>query len=58
MAQDALRSWVGRSEERHDVVTEASLAALAATLNRDDPLPRAGGPEPPLRHWLYKDCLC
>ncbi len=53
MEFDTLQAWVGRTEERHDVVTEAPLAALAATLDRDDPLPRAGDPVPPLWHWLY-----
>jgi 3-methylfumaryl-CoA hydratase len=53
MDLDALRAWVGRTEERHDVVTEAPIAALAATLDRDDPPPQAGDPVPPLWHWLY-----
>jgi 3-methylfumaryl-CoA hydratase len=53
MDQDALQAWVGRTEERHDVVTEAPIAALAATLDRDDPLPQPGDPVPPLWHWLY-----
>ena len=46
-------AWVGRTEERHDTVTAAPPAALAATLDRDDPLPVAGMPLPPLWHWLY-----
>jgi 3-methylfumaryl-CoA hydratase len=29
------------------------IAALAATLDRDDPLPAAGSEVPPLWHWLY-----
>jgi len=49
----ALRAWVGRTEERHDVVTEAPIAALAATLDRDDPSPQPGDDVPPLWHWLY-----
>jgi 3-methylfumaryl-CoA hydratase len=48
-----LEDWVGREEERHDVVTAAPLAALGALLDRDDPPPRAGDAAPPLAHWLY-----
>jgi 3-methylfumaryl-CoA hydratase len=36
-----------------DVVTAAPLAGLAATLDRDEPLPRPGDALPPLAHWLY-----
>ncbi len=35
------REWVGRSEQRHDVVTAAPLVALSALLDRADPTPRA-----------------
>jgi 3-methylfumaryl-CoA hydratase len=48
-----LRDWIGRSERRTDVVAAAPLAALAATLDRDDPEPQPGAPVPPLAHWLY-----
>jgi 3-methylfumaryl-CoA hydratase len=51
---DALRDWVGRTEQRLDTVTAAPLAGLSATLDRtDDPAPVAGTPLPPLAHWLY-----
>ncbi len=50
---DRLRDWIGRTEARSDVVTAAPLAALAATLDRDDPAPAAGTEVPPLAHWLY-----
>ena len=40
-----------RGADRH--LTAAPLAALAATLDRDDPAPVAGAPVPPLWHWLY-----
>ncbi|PYU21348.1 MAG: acyl-CoA dehydrogenase [Acidobacteria bacterium] len=50
---DHLREWRGRTESRSDEVTPASIAALSATLDRDDPFPRAGDPLPPLWHWLY-----
>jgi 3-methylfumaryl-CoA hydratase len=45
--------WIGRTERRLDTVTPAPLAALAATLDRDDPAPRPGTEVPPLWHWLY-----
>ena len=48
-----LEDWVGRQEERRDVVTAAPLAALSALLDRDDPPPRVGDAAPPLAHWLY-----
>ncbi|HZQ61969.1 MAG TPA: MaoC family dehydratase N-terminal domain-containing protein [Casimicrobiaceae bacterium] len=50
---DALKAWVGRSERLDDVVTPTPLAALAATLDRDEPPPAPGTPIAPLRHWLY-----
>jgi len=46
-------AWIGREEERRDVVTAAPLAALSALLDRDDPPPRAGDAASPLAHWLY-----
>jgi len=45
--------WVGRTQSRTDEVTLTPVAALAATLDRDDPPPRHGDPLPPLWHWLY-----
>ena len=48
-----LREWRGRSESRFDQVTSAPIAALSATLDRDDPLPKPGDAVPPLWHWLY-----
>jgi 3-methylfumaryl-CoA hydratase len=48
-----LRSWIGKQETLHDQVTRFPVAALSATLDRDDPAPRAGDPLPPLWHWLY-----
>jgi len=45
--------WVGRTERRADRVTPVPLAALAATLDRDDPPPADGSAIAPLRHWLY-----
>jgi 3-methylfumaryl-CoA hydratase len=48
-----LREWIGRSESRTDAITAMPLAALSATLDRDDPDPVAGTEVPPLWHWLY-----
>jgi 3-methylfumaryl-CoA hydratase len=50
---DHLRQWIGRVETRGDRITPFPMAALSATLDRDDPSPRAGDPLPPLWHWLY-----
>src|SRR5271154_2108005 len=51
--RDQIASWKGRREAVEDTITATPMAALAATLDRDDPLPRLGDPLPPLWHWLY-----
>ena len=48
-----LAAWRDRSEVRSDTITAAPLAALAATLDRDDPPPTPGSAVPALWHWLY-----
>ena len=48
-----LREWLGRGEQRVDLVTAVPLAALSATLDRDDPEPQPGSDVPALWHWLY-----
>ncbi|MFT4267548.1 MAG: MaoC family dehydratase N-terminal domain-containing protein [Xenophilus sp.] len=48
-----LQGWQGRSERLGDTVTAAPVAALSATLDRDDPAPAEGTALPPLWHWLY-----
>jgi 3-methylfumaryl-CoA hydratase len=53
MDVDQFREWIGRTETRTDLVTAAPVAALSATLDRDDPEPADGTPLPPLWHWLY-----
>jgi len=50
---DHLRGWIGRQETLTDTITRVPVAALSATLDRDDPAPAAGDPLPPLWHWLY-----
>lgn len=53
LALDGLRDWIGRTEVREDQLTATPMAALSATLDRDDPLPAPGRVLPPLWHWLY-----
>ncbi|MBW8778652.1 MAG: MaoC family dehydratase N-terminal domain-containing protein [Burkholderiales bacterium] len=48
---DTLRGWIGRRETRIEQVAAAPLAALAATLDRDDA--SADAELPPLHHWLF-----
>ena len=50
---DELRQWVGRTESRIERLSPTPVAALAATLDREDPEPRDGDALPPLWHWLY-----
>ena len=50
---DQLREWIGKTETREDRITLTPMAALSATLDRDDPFPREGDALPPLWHWLY-----
>lgn len=50
---DRLRSWAGKTEIRKDVASAWPVAALAATLDRDDPPPGTGDAIPPGWHWLY-----
>jgi 3-methylfumaryl-CoA hydratase len=47
------KSWIGHSESVEDTVTPVPVAALSATLDRDDPPPQPGDTLPPLWHWLY-----
>lgn len=48
-----LEGWIGRTETSADRITPTPLAALSATLDRDDPQPQPGDPLPPLWHWLF-----
>ncbi len=48
-----LEDWIGSRESAVDLVTAAKVAAMAATLDRDDPPPREGDPLPPLWHWMF-----
>jgi 3-methylfumaryl-CoA hydratase len=53
MTDTPYADWLGRSDTRHDLVTPAPVAALSATLDREDPPPQPGDALPPLWHWLY-----
>ncbi|GGH66639.1 acyl-CoA dehydrogenase [Comamonas phosphati] len=48
-----LQTWQGKSETLNDTLTATSVAALSATLDRDDAAPVSGTELPPLWHWLY-----
>ena len=48
-----LRQWIGRTEARTDAVSAAPMAAMSATLDRDDAPPLPGTELPPMWHWLY-----
>ena len=48
-----LQQWIGRTEAGRDQVTLTPMAALGATLDREDPPPALGDDLPPLWHWLY-----
>lgn len=48
-----LQSWIGKTEVRRDVIAPFPANALAATLNRDDPVYEVGSDLPPLWHWLH-----
>ena len=47
-----LRQWIGRGDSDVDYVTIPSVHRLAATLDRDDPMPKVGDPLPPGWHYL------
>ncbi len=48
-----LRQWVGRKEAHRDLATAWPLAALSATLDRDDPPLCEGDAIPEGWHWSY-----
>jgi 3-methylfumaryl-CoA hydratase len=50
---EAWRQWLDRREQRVDQVNVDAVAALSATLDRDDPEPVAGAELPPLWHWIF-----
>lgn len=46
-----LAAWTGRTETVQDTLAAWPLQAYSAILDRDDPVPQAGTPLPPLAHW-------
>ena len=48
-----LQTWLGKTEAMQDTITAAPLAALSATLDRDDPPPMPSTALPALWHWMY-----
>ena len=44
--------WIGRTRDAADVVSASPLAAMSATLGRDDPPPEPGDPLPAGWHWV------
>ena len=54
MAQDLekLKDWIGQRETDVDYVTIPAVHRLAATLDRDDPVPKFGDPLPPGWHTI------
>ncbi|MEL6977669.1 MAG: acyl-CoA dehydrogenase [Pseudomonadota bacterium] len=46
-------SWIGKSEERRDVIAPWPAEALHAALERPGEPPRKADPLPPLWRWLY-----
>ena len=48
-----LEEWIGKTETRADIVSPTPIAALSATLDRDDRPPRPGDRLPPPWHWLF-----
>ena len=53
MNPGTVRAWIGRSDQRKDQITAASVRGLWATLNREGACPEAGAALPALWHWLY-----
>ncbi|MGH8618764.1 MAG: FAS1-like dehydratase domain-containing protein [Burkholderiales bacterium] len=53
MNPDRYADWIGRQDIRTDVAAVWPVAAMTATLGRDDPPPHAGDPLPLGWHWLY-----
>jgi 3-methylfumaryl-CoA hydratase len=53
LSDEELQSWVGRSTEEEDLITAATIADYAATMDWDLPKPKEGDPIPPGAHWFF-----
>jgi 3-methylfumaryl-CoA hydratase len=49
---DQLKDWIGETETDVDYVTIPAVHRMAATLDRDDPVPKSGDPLPPGWHTI------
>lgn len=49
---DFLKTWIGRTQSAHDVISVGSAQALAATLDQTSQFV-SGDALPPLWHWIY-----
>jgi 3-methylfumaryl-CoA hydratase len=50
---DALQAWVGREQGSDDLIAQAPVSGLSATLDYPQARAQAGEALPPLWHWLY-----
>lgn len=50
---DALQAWVGREQCSDDLITQAPVSGLSATLDYPQSRAQAGEALPPIWHWLY-----
>ena len=53
MKTENLQEWVGKTEERNDLLTSFPANAMAATLNHEQLDYTENKSLPPLWHWLY-----
>ena len=53
MTTENLQEWVGKTEERNDLLTSFPANAMAATLNHEQLDYTENKSLPPLWHWLY-----
>ena len=53
MKTEELHKWIGKTEERTDLLTSFPATALAATLNHEELNYPENKKLPPLWHWLY-----
>ncbi len=50
---DHLKTWIGETQEKADLIGPYPVRALNATLDHDLPEPATGDVLPPAAHWLY-----
>jgi len=52
-AEVDVRQWIGRQQTIGDYIDAFRVTGMSATMDRDDPEPRAGDALPPGWHWLF-----